>query len=322
MLYLDTKLTISEARKLGISVKILDRENNLIALRKRKIERIFKATRPPQNNVISFLLCSNKEFTIQILKRANLPVPEGMVFTDLKKALQFSKKVVLPVVVKGTRGAGGKNVLANLKTRSAVDKALREIFGRSETVMIEKMVPGDDYRILVIKGKAVACVKRIPANVIGNGKNNLKELINKENGRPERGKIYTKPLVKIEINSDTKQVLRSQGLTLKSVPPVGKTIYLKSTANLSAGGVVEDYTSRMNPEYAQIAVRASEALGNMAIVGLDIISTDITKPIKKSGGVIIEANDAPMLQLHQLPTIGNPINVCKMFVKLVIGPLK
>lgn len=318
MLYLSTKLTVREARRQGIKATYLDRDSNLVKLTRGKTVRVFKASRPPQNSAVSMLICVNKDLTLKILKAAKIPIPRSQVFHDEAKALSSINNFPLPAVVKCGRGTGGENVFANLRTKTDIKKALCEAFSRDENVIVEQLVKGHDYRVLVAKGKAVACLKRIPARITGDGRNSIKELIAQANRDPRRGPMYTKPLVTIEIDENTKRTLRNQGMTLKAIPKLKQEVFVKNTANLCTGGEVEDYTKSIHSDYKRISVKAAKALGNIPFVGLDFITPDITKPWKRSRGVIIEANDAPMIQLHQLPTLGKPVDVAKIFINLVM----
>ncbi|MFC1617965.1 hypothetical protein ACFL2B_01640 [Patescibacteria group bacterium] len=318
MLYLSTKLIIAEAKKLGIKVEIVDRINNFIRLSKGNKSRLIKASQPPQNSVVSHIICCNKFYTKIFLDRAKLPTPKGNFYHSAAEALQNISKIRLPVAVKGTGGSGGENVIAGVESKAVLRKAIKDIAARCGSVIIEEMIQGDDYRVLVIDNKVIGCLKRFPARVFGDGRSTIKQLINKANKDPRRGTSFTKPLVKIEIDADTRAMLKKQRLTLASIPTAKKEILLKTRANQCQGGEVEDFTSRMHNDYKKMSIEAAQALADVKVVGIDFMTPDITQPLKKSRGVIIEANDAPMLQLHQLPTIGKPINVAKKFVQFVM----
>lgn len=57
-----------------------------------------------------------------------------------------------------------------------------------ESVILEEYVVGQEYRFYVLEEKVLAVLNRIPANVTGDGVNNLSELIkikNKERKKPK-----------------------------------------------------------------------------------------------------------------------------------------
>jgi cyanophycin synthetase len=100
------------------------------------------------------------------------------------------------------------------------------------------------------------------------------------------------------------------------VPPVGKNIYSKHTANLSTGGTSEDVTDLIHPEVVSLAERVARIIG-LDICGIDFISEDIGLPLKSGKGVIIEVNAAPGFRMHTHPVKGKPRNVGKAVIDMM-----
>ncbi|MDI1303661.1 MAG: cyanophycin synthetase, partial [bacterium] len=65
-------------------------------------------------------------------------------------------------------------------------------------VIVEKFITGFDFRILVIDNKLVAAAKRVPAHVIGNGNDNIQQLIDITNLDPRRGYGHENVLTQID----------------------------------------------------------------------------------------------------------------------------
>ncbi len=99
-------------------------------------------------------------------------------------------------------------------------------------VIIEKLLVGSDFRILVVDYKFVAAAKREPAFVIGDGKSTVQELVDQINNDPKRGIGHEKNLTRITIDAMTERLLAGKGLSLKTVLPTEEKLYIKSTANL------------------------------------------------------------------------------------------
>ncbi len=97
----------------------------------------------------------------------------------------------------------------------------------SKGIIIETFVTGHDYRVLVINKNFVAASLRTPAMVIGDGKSTINQLINQVNRDPRRGSGHEKVLTKIKVDDMTKRILKDSGLTLNSVLPKEKILYLK-----------------------------------------------------------------------------------------------
>jgi cyanophycin synthetase len=95
---------------------------------------------------------------------------------------------------------------------------------------------------------------------------------------------------------------------LESVIPKGERLILKDTANLSTGGTAEDITDIIHPANVSMAERISKII-DLDICGIDIMTTDISKPLSETGGAVLEVNAGPGFRMHLAPTSGLPRNV-------------
>ena len=84
---------------------------------------------------------------------------------------------------------------------------------------------------------------------------------------------------------------------------------LRSASNLSAGGDSIDYTDTAHPDYLRIAIRAQKAIPGMAYLGVDIMTNDITQPVKSGDSYIVgEVEFSPAI-LSVFPLEGEPRNM-------------
>ena len=146
-----------------------------------------------------------------------MPVPVGAPVSSPDEAWAVAQDIGLPVVVKPLDGNQGKGVTVNVASRAHMDiayKAAEEI----GTVMVEKFLPGSDYRLLVVGDKLVAAARRDPPNVIGDGTHTVRELVAKVNEDPRRGDGHATSLTKIRLDDIAIARLDLQGLTPESVP--------------------------------------------------------------------------------------------------------
>jgi cyanophycin synthetase len=160
----------------------------------------------------------------------------------------------------------------------------------------------------VINNKMVAAARRVPANVVGDGHKNIRELIAQENTDPRRGYGHENVLTEILVDKDTNELLQKLNYTLETVAQKGEIIYLKSTANLSTGGTSIDVTEMVHPENVMMAERISRIIG-LDVCGIDIMAENLTQPLKDSGGAVLEVNAAPGFRMHLAPSEGLPRNV-------------
>lgn len=283
-----------------------------------KYQKRISAALSHNTTCIGVNIAGNKEATKKFLQNSYLPVPDGLITSDENDLMSISKKLDYPLVTKPLNGNQGKNVTCNITNFESLLTGFRSAHELSKSVIIEKEIQGNDFRLLVVGNRFVAASLRLPASVTGNGVLSVKELVDFENKNPNRGEGHESILTKIKCDAATELCLQRQGLSLFSVPEIGKQIFLKLTANLSTGGTAVDVTEDVHPENIKIAEKASKILG-LDICGIDIITSDISQPISKNGGAIIEINAAPGLRMHKFPSKGKSREVGKPIVDVMFS---
>ncbi|MBP7670834.1 glutamate--cysteine ligase [Candidatus Gracilibacteria bacterium] len=288
-----TQTLIRQAQKRGIDIEILDRHESVIRLVKGRIRRIvMKATMTEKDSIISYFLMADKELSKIILRENDISVPNGRAFHDLDTALAY--KLEKPTIVKPASTNFGIGVsLVQPNQPKEYEKALKEAFSHGDSVIVEDFISGKEYRLLVIGDKTVAVCHRIPANVIGDGKSTISQLIDHKNAAPYSYKFIS-PQYHIRKSNEEKTFLKAQKLTLTSIPKKGQQIFLRENSNVSTGGDPLDYTNQVHQFYKDIALRAARS-ASARFCGVDMIIKDITKPGEYS---IIEINFNPALHIH------------------------
>jgi cyanophycin synthetase len=100
------------------------------------------------------------------------------------------------------------------------------------------------------------------------------------------------------------------------VPEEGRTVFLRSTANLSTGGTATDVTDVIHPDNREMAERAVRAIG-LDVGGVDFLSKNITESYRAIGGGICEVNAAPGFRMHVAPSEGTPRDVAEPVVEML-----
>ena len=95
----------------------------------------------------------------------------------------------------------------------------------SKRVIVEKFITGFDFRVLVIDNKLVAAAKRVPAHVIGNGTDNIQQLIDITNLDPRSGYGHENVLTQIDVDRDTEDLLEKLSYTLETIPRIGEIVF-------------------------------------------------------------------------------------------------
>ncbi|MBM7095816.1 acylphosphatase [Bacillus sp. H-16] len=234
---------------------------------------------------------SDKDETKILLSKAGVPVPEGHVFSENvsnEEILSLSTEINFPVVLKPLNGSLGNGVITNIRNPIELKKALKYVrldLGYLE-VIVERYVPGDEYRVYVVEDKVIAAYNRLPARIIGDGNLTIFELIELKNKERKKNPRLFSCL--IEIDQETLDFINDAGYDLDSIPGKGEEIYLKEKTNVSAGGDPVDVTDELDKEIKQIAIDAVNAVPGLYHGGVDII-IDTSNPEKQSG-VVIELN--------------------------------
>ncbi len=274
-------------------------------------QKRIQATLSNNTSILAVELACDKEGTKNILGNAGVPVPQGTVIEYLDELEQAIADVGgFPIVIKPLDGNHGRGITININSWAEAETAydLASKAAKTRSVIVEQYYQGNDHRVLVINNKVVAVAERVPAHVVGNGKATIKELIEITNQDPRRGNGHDNVLTKIIVDQTSQAVLDKQGYSLDSILPPQTKAYLRATANLSTGGVAIDRTDEIHPENIWLAQRVAKVIG-LDIAGIDIVTSDISKPLRETQGVIVEVNAAPGFRMHAAPSHGLPRNV-------------
>ena len=306
---------VEEAVKRGIPVTRFGDES-LLMLGYGKNSRYVEAALTDTVGCISVDITGNKQLTKELLSLNNIPVPFGITAYTPAAAVSAAEQIGYPVVVKPYDANQGKGVTLNIQGGSEVPAAWLEASKFSKAVLVEDYIRGRDYRLLIIDGKLEAAAERIPPHVTGDGISTVRELVEKENQSELRGEDHEKPLTKIMLDETAKKVLQKSDKTINYVPEEGERLQLRFNGNLSTGGTARDCTAEVHPHNAGLAIKAAEILG-LDIAGVDITAEDISKPIYKGNGAVIEVNAAPGLRMHLFPSEGKRINVAGAILEML-----
>jgi cyanophycin synthetase len=282
-------------------------------------QRRILAAETDRTGAIAESIAQDKELTRSLLKAIGVPVPEGRVVSDAEDAWRAAEDLNAPVVVKPQYGNHGRGVATNLTTREQVLAAYEAAIKEGEAVLVETYAAGEDYRLLVVGDRLVAAARREPAQVIGDGRSTVRQLVEEANRDPRRSDGHSTSLSLIKIDAVALAVLREQGYTPDSAPPAGVQVFIRRNGNLSTGGTATDVTDMVHPDVARQAVEAARMVG-LDVAGIDVIAHDIARPLEAQGGVIVEVNAGPGLRMHLEPSAGTPRPVGKAIIDMMFAP--
>lgn len=284
------RIIVDEAHRRGIEVQVDDAEAGLFTLIHGSRRVRCRESLSDMTSAISMTLCQNKSLTHKVLKNAGLNLPAQQMAANADDNLAFLDEHER-VVVKPLDGEQGQGVAVDLRTIEEVQSAIEAARQFDSRVLLESFHEGLDLRILVIGFEVVAAAIRRPAEVIGDGQHSIGALIEAQSRRRQAA---TGGESKIPMDAETERTLAAAGHDYDTVLPAGQHLFVRRTANLHTGGVLEDVTAILHPTLAEAAVRAARAL-DIPMVGLDLLVPAADQP----DYVFIEANERAGLANHE-----------------------
>jgi cyanophycin synthetase len=253
----------------------------------------------PFHDLVSLAVAEDKPLAYRLLREAAVPVPDHEVvdLRDVDGARGVFERLSPPFVVKPVRGGGGTGVVGEIHTFDDLRRALNHARRFSSRAFVERQIDGDSYRLLLLDGEPLDVLKRSRPRVTGDGRATIEELIFKEHRRrisagPAAG---MKPFM---VDLDTVFSIRQSGYELRSILPAGATAVVKTATNFNSKEEIGD-GSELPESTLEVARRAAAVLG-CRLAGVDLVTTDATRPLSESGAVL-EVEPVPGLWHHYRP---------------------
>ncbi|MFG6448850.1 cyanophycin synthetase [Roseateles sp. BYS180W] len=292
-------------------------DGNLVQLGYGAAQRRIWTAETDMTSAIGENIAGDKDLTKTLLKSVGVPVPEGQAVDSPEEAWEAAQDIGLPVVVKPSDGNHGRGVTLDLRREDDIKRAYALADSEGSEVLVERYIPGTEHRLLVVGGKVVAAARGEEAWICGDGTHSVAQLIELQiNSDPRRGVTEDFPLNVIKLEDDPVVVLdlQRQGLAPDSVPDAGRRVLIQRNGN-----VANDCTEQVHPDVAHAVSLAVRTVG-LDIAGVDLVSSDISKPLSETGGAIVEVNAGPGLLMHLKPADGMPQPVGQAIVDHLFGP--
>jgi len=294
-------------------------EGNLVQLGYGINQRRIWTAETDQTSAIAEEIAGDKDLTKSLLKACGVPVPEGQLVRSAEQAWEAAQDIGVPVVVKPYDGNHGRGVSLNLCTQADVQAAYALAFrkGGGSSVIVEKFIPGNEHRMLVVGKQVVAAARGEAIWVLGDGVSDIDQLTDTQiNSDPRRGSGEDFPLNAMMPSKSGEIILELEraGLTPQSIPPKGQKVLIQRNGN-----VAFDVTDLLHPSVAAAAALAARVVG-LDIAGVDMVLEDVSKPMDKQGAAVIEVNASPGLLAHIKPAegVGRPLG--KAIIEHLFGP--
>ncbi len=255
------------------------------------------------NPVGSSDIAKDKDYANLFMERMGYPIVPGSktFFSDrwadairvegrkIDDAYVYAEQLGFPVIIKPNSGSQGTGV-ALVHTKEEFYKGMRTIFKRDKVALVQKLVPGKDYRLVVLDDMVISAYERVALSITGNGTSTIRELLTQK--QSEFNDDLRDTHIKINDPRIANKLLR-QDFSFDSVPQHGVQIFLLDNANLSTGGDSVDVTDVVHPDFKKIAIKLTKDMG-LRLCGVDLmVNGDISKQPEEYW--VLEINAAPGL---------------------------
>ncbi len=256
----------------------------------------------------------NKEYVRSLMTRLGAPRPRGKQCTSVKEALRWAEEFGYPVVVKPHNGSLSTHTMVNLKNAEELTRAVAMVQLIRHRFIVEEHIPGSVFRATMVGDVMVACGRRDPPYVTGDGQKTVRELfIARDAERKafmkslgyDEAKIPPFPFHLLERNPE-------------SILPNGEILPLTWKVNVVYGASVNDVTADVHPENRALFERIAREVG-LPCLALDFMAPSIAVPWQEQRCAVIELNSMPAIDLHYPPIItGDTQNIAGPLFDLVL----
>jgi cyanophycin synthetase len=242
---------------------------------------------------------ADKPLTYQLLEEEGLPTPRHTTFTlkRLSTAITFLEQAGGDCVIKPARGTGGgRGITAGVRTRRHLARAAAAAAAYCNDILIEEQIEGDNYRLLYLDGELIDAFVRRSPSVVGDGQSTIARLIRDANeDRLRHGTARSQVLLTVDM--DVRRTLDRQGYALRSVPPKGAVVNLKTVVNENCGADNSSCAHLLSASIIEDGARAVRKV-QARLAGVDVIVSDPAATLQAGGGVILEVNAPPNFYYH------------------------
>jgi len=284
------KIIVDEARRRGIGVEVTDAEGGFFRLTHGGRSILCRESLSELTTGVAMSICDDKAVTRRAVEKAGVVVPEQIEAGDREALAAFLDKHG-QVVVKPARGEQGRGISVGIDSVEDAEAAIEHAKAFCDRVIVEQMVEGDDLRLIVIDFKLVAAAIRRPAQIVGDGKTTIRELIETQS---KRRQAATGGESSIPIDGQTERCVAKAGYALDDVAREDEVIAVRKTANLHTGGTIHDVTGEVCGTLVEAAVKCARAV-DIPVCGIDFM----VKSPREPNYAFIECNERPGLANHE-----------------------
>ncbi len=230
------------------------------------------------NTLGASAIARDKAYALYFMRHMGYPVPEGEAFFTPRwcevigsernpdAAYRYAKQLGFPVIVKPNGKSQGSGV-AKVGNKKELLQAVNALKRNENVFLVQRIVVGNDYRIVVLDGKAISAYRRLPLAVTGDGSSSIRQLLEKKQRElmaAGRETILNTDDIRIKIS------LKRAKRSMESIVEKGERVELLPNANLSTGGDAVDVTPTLNAAWRKLTAKIAHDM-NLRYCGIDVI---------------------------------------------------
>lgn len=287
----ESRLLLAAARAVGIPSLPVSNSASIWQFGWGVRSELLWVTSSNQDGIVGGMISRYKNYQKSLFESLGLPTPRWQplpVDADLASA---ARTVGFPCVVKPIDHGSGRGVTANIGNMKVLKSAVAMARRLSRQLILEAHEPGHDHRLMIVNGRLEMALRLDPPTVIGDGLQTVRALVDELNQQRAHSRDPGAPSP-VPLDESLDLALAGQDLTAESVPEAGREVLLRTNANRSTGGTATNVLEQVHPQIRHYAELLAEATG-FATVGIDYVTTDISKPHREVGGGFLEINGTP-----------------------------
>ena len=289
---------IQAARRRGIAVSLVSdlmTPYPLLQLGTGCRSRLLSYSASDGESALGANICGNKQLSHTLLQRLGIPVPH-QALVPIDAGTELLRRVLAqvgdPCVVKPASQEQGRGVSLNIRGVEALRQAIARAGGYGDAaVLVEQQCPGTYYRLVVLNQQLAWLVQSEPPFVIGDGKLNITDLLEQAN----QARLHKPKAPWLPTSSEAAAIhaaaLADQGFTPTSIPKAGQKVVVTAINPEQRKDWVRQklLPHEIDPSYSAMASAIAKTLA-MSNLGIDVLSTDIRRPLQDPGSVVLELN--------------------------------
>lgn len=270
----------------GADYQIIDSEQEIVEVNG---HYIFDGIQSDLDQAVVAKLWDNKEVAKQLLGDLPVQIQPSWKISSVEQATNLYKVIKgKAIVIKNADGhTNQKGILYRLAaSKKEFLESVGELLKQTSTILVEQVSSGSTYQAMILNGRVVSLIERVPENVVGDGRSNLKQLIERKN-------------LKIERNE--KKTLMMQGLTFDQPVPRGIQVLLRYDSFTGSGFQSVDALDDADSSYLELLEEIAHRL-KMKNGFIDMIFDNIYQPYSENHpelAVFLSAHATAELKPHE-----------------------